>query len=391
MVQITKLTSAVVAAGLFASAAAHPGEHHDHHHIKREISARHVRAAAAKRSLDNCNSAAKHQALNARSYARRAQVAHELREKRGIAEKPQKFRRDLATLEEFEAVNHNMTGIYNYDEKTPAGAIFGANTSCILAPEVTDGPYYVVGEMIRKNVKEDKYSDGVDLYLEVQYIDIETCEPVPGVYVDIWNANATGVYSGIYTSGNYAADGLNSTYLRGIQETDKDGVVAFETIFPGHYDGRATHTHLLAHMNVTRFPNNTISDSNNITHIGQLFYNEELRSAVEAVYPYNTNEQAITTNADDMWDIVQADTYYDPFPEYIYLGPDVTDGLMAWIQIGINTSANYIDDDYYSVAAYLQADGGHENADSATGFGGGGEGGNGTMTGAMPSGTPPSS
>lgn len=53
--------------------------------------------------------------------------------------------------------------------------------------------------MIRKNVKEDKYSDGVDLYLEVQYIDIETCEPVPGVYVDIWNANATGVYSGIYT------------------------------------------------------------------------------------------------------------------------------------------------------------------------------------------------
>lgn len=86
MVQITKLTSAVVAAGLFASAAAHPGEHHDHHHIKREISARHVRAAAAKRSLDNCNSAAKHQALNARSYARRAQVAHELREKRGIAE-----------------------------------------------------------------------------------------------------------------------------------------------------------------------------------------------------------------------------------------------------------------------------------------------------------------
>lgn len=48
-------------------------------------------------------------------------------------------------------------------------------------------------------MKEDKYSDGVDLYLEVQYIDIETCEPVPDVYVDIWNANATGVYSGIYT------------------------------------------------------------------------------------------------------------------------------------------------------------------------------------------------
>lgn len=151
--------------------------------------------------------------------------------------------------------------------------------------------------------------------------------------------------------------------------------------------GRATHTHLLAHMNVTVYPNNTIADGNNVTHIGQLFYNEELRSAVEATYPYNTNTQAVTSNADDMWDIVQADTYYDPFPEYLYLGSDVTDGLMAWIQIGINKSANYIDDDYYSVAAYYQADGGHENEDSAIG---GGAGGNGTMTGAMPSGAMPS-
>lgn len=105
----------------------------------------------------------------------------------------------MATLEEYEAINHNMTGIKNYDASTDAATIFSGNTSCILTPEVTDGPYYVVGEMIRKNVKEDVYSDGVDLYLEVQYVDVETCEGVPGVFVDIWNANATGVYSGIYT------------------------------------------------------------------------------------------------------------------------------------------------------------------------------------------------
>ncbi|KAK7517699.1 Intradiol ring-cleavage dioxygenase [Phyllosticta citriasiana] len=149
-----------------------------------------------------------------------------------------------------------MTGIMNYDAHTDAASVFGGNTGCILAPEVTDGPYYVTGEMI------------------LQYVDVETCEGVPGVYVGIWNANATGVYSGIYTSGNYAAEGLNSTYLRGIQATDKDGVVAFETIFPGHYDGRATHTHLLAHVNVTVQSNNTITTTNNITHIGRLFWNE---------------------------------------------------------------------------------------------------------------------
>lgn len=86
----------------------------------------------------------------------------------------------------------------------------------MVTPEVTDGPYYVTGEIIRQNVKEPIYCDGVDLHLEVQYIDIETCQPVEGIYVDIWNANATGVYSGISTSGNYAADGYNSTYLRSV-------------------------------------------------------------------------------------------------------------------------------------------------------------------------------
>lgn len=185
-------------------------------------------------------------------------------------------------------------------------------------------------------------------------------------------------YSGISVSGNYAAGGWNSTYLRGIQSTDRDGVVSFETIFPGHYDGRATHTHLLAHMNVTANANGTLAvATGTVTHIGQLFWNEVLRSAVEDTYPYNTNTQAITTNADDMWSIVQAANDYDPFPEYLYLGDSITDGLFAWIQIGVNTSADYTDDDYYSIAAYYEADGGHENTESS-GIGGG-SGGNGTV------------
>lgn len=155
-------------------------------------------------------------------------------------------------------------------------------------------------------------------------------------------------------------------------------------------DGRATHTHLLAHMNYTVFNNQTINADNNITHIGQLFWDEDVRAAVEATYPYNTNTQAVTSNDEDMWDIVQADTYYDPFPQYIYLGADVTDGIFAWIQIGVNTSANYVDDEYYAVAAYIDADGGHVNTDSTFVGGGGDMGGNGTMNGtAMPTGAAP--
>lgn len=195
------------------------------------------------------------------------------------------------------------------------------------------------------------------------------------------------INSGISESGNYAADGWNSTYLRGIQITDEDGVASFETIFPGHYEGRATHTHLLAHMNVTVNDNSTLAlDTGSVTHIGQLFWNEVLRSAVEDTYPYNTNTQAVTTNADDMWSIVQAENDYDPFPEFLYLGDDITDGLLAWIQIGVNVSADYTDNSYYNIAAYLEEDGGHENESSGS-IGGSGSP-NSTTNGTMPSSFP---
>lgn len=171
--------------------------------------------------------------------------------------------------------------------------------------------------------------------------------------------------SGISESGNYAADGWNSTYLRGIQQTDRDGVATFETIFPGHYEGRATHTHLLAHLNATLLPNKTLEvGTGSVAHIGQLFWNEVLRSAVEETYPYNTNTQNVTTNAEDMWSVEQADSAYDPFPEYLYLGENLDDGLFAWIQIGINATADYTNNSYYNIAAYRDAQGGHQNEDS---------------------------
>ncbi|KAE9375224.1 aromatic compound dioxygenase [Stipitochalara longipes BDJ] len=388
MVYFSKLATAVVAACLASSAVAHPGEHHDHAAIKREVVARNQMASAAKRSIDSCSNSLKHRELNARSIARREETLHSIRKARGIKSKPQKYRRDLATLETYEAVNHNETGAVNYTVGASDTTIFSANTSCILTPEVTDGPYYVTGELIRKNVTEGQA--GIPLYLEIQYLDINTCLGVPSLYVDIWNCNATGVYSGINETGNVADGGWDSTFLRGIQSTDDDGVVAFETIFPGHYEGRAIHTHLLVHDNVTVLANNTMQGGA-VTHIGQLFWPETLRSAVEATFPYNTNTQAITSNAEDMWSIVQAENDYDPFPEFVYLGETIEEGLLAWIQVGVNVTADYTDDSYYGVAAVLQADGGHQQSDSVGGGGGGGAAPSGAIpSGAIPSGAAPS-
>jgi protocatechuate 3,4-dioxygenase beta subunit len=261
--------------------------------------------------------------------------------------------------------------------------VFSANTSCVLAPEITDGPYYVVGEYMRSNVKESEYCDGVDLFLEVQYVDVNTCEPVPAVAVDVWNCNATGVYSGVESG----QAGLNTTFLRGIQLTDHEGVVQFETIFPGHYEGRAVHTHLLAHTNATVEANGTISVLDApVSHIGQLFWPDELRVEVEANAPYSDNTVTVTTNDEDMWSVLQADESYDPFPEFLYLGDSIEDGLFAWMQIGIDVSADYTDDDYYNIAAYLGENGGVSTG--VTIGGGSGDAGNGTApSGAAPSGT----
>lgn len=74
------------------------------------------------------------------------------------------------------------------------------------------------GEHIRSNLTEGQ--PGVPLYVDLEFIDISTCEPLSGVFVDIWSgkrtlvytefralitcvpANATGVYAGVVAEGN---------------------------------------------------------------------------------------------------------------------------------------------------------------------------------------------
>ncbi|KAG9191606.1 hypothetical protein G6011_10340 [Alternaria panax] len=293
------LTSAAAATFLVGTVAAHPGEKHDHVKIKREIDARGMRTAAAKRSLAECQDTFKHHSLMRSAEERRANTLDALRHKRGITAKSQKYRRDLALLQQFENVNHNTTGLMDYPPNILASEISAANTSCIFSPEVTDGLYYVTGEMIRKNVVKNQ--KGFDLYFEV---------------------NTLTYYSGVESS----QGGLNTTFLRGVQETDADGVVAFETLFPGHYEDLATHTHLIVKTNVTVRSNGTTGSNGAVTHIGQLFWPEDLKSAVEAKEPYASNTQDHTTNDEDMWSIVQTDNEFDPFPENLYLGEDVEDG-----------------------------------------------------------------
>ena len=131
---------------------------------------------------------------------------------------------------------------------------------------------------------------------------------------------------------------LNKGFLRGIQRTDDDGAAGFDTIFPGHYMGRATHVHSITHIESSAKPivasNNTVWNTR-VTHIGQTFFDQSLLGAVEKLSPYSTNRQAMTTNAYDSILLQEAATG-DPFFNYVLLGDKLSDGVFAWISYGVN-------------------------------------------------------
>lgn len=142
---------------------------------------------------------------------------------------------------------------------------------------------------------------------------------------------------------------------------------------------------MVAHLNVTVQPNNTITGGT-VAHVGQLFWDQDLIYDVEATYPYNTNNITITTNADDrVFSDETADSTSDPVFEYVYLGDDLADGLFGWVTVAVNVSAEY--DPNYSFV-YTAAGGVAESGGSVSVDGGGA--GNGTSNGTVPTGSFPS-
>lgn len=140
----------------------------------------------------------------------------------------------------------------------------------------------------------------------------------------------------------------------------------FSAVFPGHYANRVTHFHLVAQANVTRLENGTYIGG--VTkHIGQLYFDDALVQAVETYAPYTTNTVAYTSPEQDGWMLEEATVDYDPFVEYVQLTEDLADGLLAWITIAVNTSANH--SDLYQPAAHYYADGGETIEGSGMGTG----------------------
>jgi len=141
-------------------------------------------------------------------------------------------------------------------------------STCVLTSKQVEGPFYFPSKE-RSNVIENKTGEFLNLKLQVvQYPD---CSPVSGAVVEIWQADAEGNYSGYpeeiskdvwemfmlfgkrgekMPSGEYHVPPINTdTFLRGLQRTDENGWVTFETIVPCWYPNRVPHIHFKVFMN----------------------------------------------------------------------------------------------------------------------------------------------
>jgi len=169
------------------SASAHPGEVEDHDTPDRSEFLHY-----AKRSIENCREELIASGHVARAIERRAALADSLRSQRGFG------RRALADVLKIDHKS-NKTGLTT---SSPSKDIFTGQLQCVLQPETTEGPYCrrqpvpssylrssfvcigVKGELIRNNIVETQA--GVPLYTDYQFIDVNTCKPIPNIYIESW-------------------------------------------------------------------------------------------------------------------------------------------------------------------------------------------------------------
>src|SRR5262245_35177367 len=126
-----------------------------------------------------------------------SQPAHRNAAYRGAMDTEQKLTRrasllKLAGLAAAAAGGSALTA-HEAEGAGPAGVAAGA-VSCVLTPELTEGPYYISGEAFRRDVTEGK--PGAALLLRTTVVSASTCKPIKNAVVEIWHADATGVYSG---------------------------------------------------------------------------------------------------------------------------------------------------------------------------------------------------
>ena len=164
-------------------------------------------------------------------------------------------------------------------------------STCTATVDKTEGPFFVDELLDRSDIRVDpsdgSTQPGVPLRLTVNVLRSDAdCAPAPGVQIDVWHANAAGLYS------DEASNGTSGRmFLRGYQVSDDAGTVTFTTIYPGWYSGRTVHIHVKARV--------FSGDQATYEFTSQLFFDDAVTAEVVAQTPYASRGAPDTTNAAD--------------------------------------------------------------------------------------------
>src|SRR4030095_6178849 len=152
--------------------------------------------------------------------------------------------------------------------------------SCVLTPDAGEGPFYLDPKLVRSDIVSGQ--PGVPLQLALQVIRAGDCATLANARVDVWHADALGLYSGYENQsgvgGVSTKSAVGQQYLRGTQFTDNTGNVQFRTIFPSWYGGRTPHVHFKVFL------------GGNEVVASQIFFPDEISKEVFAEWdPYRAH------------------------------------------------------------------------------------------------------
>ena len=166
-------------------------------------------------------------------------------------------------------------------------------------PEETAGPYPGDGSngvevltesgIVRSNIRTSFGSSttdagGVPTTLQMTLISTSTGQPLVGAAVYVWHVDHQGRYS-MYTQG-----ATDQNYLRGVQETDANGVVTFQSYYPACYDGRWPHIHYEVYPSVA-----SITSASNKIATSQIAMLDEINKVVFAESSYSSSPSVYKT------------------------------------------------------------------------------------------------
>lgn len=158
--------------------------------------------------------------------------------------------------------------------------------ACVLIPSETAGPFPLDltanTAFFRRNIVEDR--TGVPFKVRIKILGLDNCGAMQNVRVNIWHCDRVGNYSGYGTE-------VGKTYLRGYQITDSNGIVEFDTIFPGWYNGRICHIHFQVYV------------SSSYSAVSQLTYDIPTKNALYAAYTslYTKGADPLSFNQDGIF------------------------------------------------------------------------------------------